>query len=241
MNQPVAVLIPMYKADMNELEQISFDQCVAVLGNHPIIIVKPASLQLSDIEAKHPNIGFRDFSDSYFDSIAGYNELLTSPGFYKAFLAFEHILIYQLDAFVFEDRLLEWCQKGYDYIGSPYIDPARWMVGGPDPGNYFQHRRVFLNGGFSLRNVRACMRFLQVFYFLGQKRNSNEDGFFSLHFIRLRPFAPLLRLPSWQEALAFGIEQHPRLCYELNGRQKPFGCHAWERYDYAFWKPFIQQ
>jgi hypothetical protein len=31
--------------------------------------------------------------------------------------------------------------------------------------------------------------------------------------------------------------------YELNGHELPFGCHAWERYDRAFWEeqlPFLR-
>jgi hypothetical protein len=31
----------------------------------------------------------------------------------------------------------------------------------------------------------------------------------------------------------------PRLCFELNGRKLPFGCHAWQRYDRGFWEPYL--
>jgi hypothetical protein len=62
---------------------------------------------------------------------------------------------------------------------------------------------------------------------------------FSLHFIQLRPYRPLLKLPNWQQALKFGFEQHPQLCYELNNQQLPFGCHAWEKYDYEFWEKYM--
>jgi hypothetical protein len=40
-------------------------------------------------------------------------------------------------------------------------------------------------------------------------------------------------------ALQFAFECVPRHCYELNDRQLPFGCHAWNRYDPEFWKPFM--
>ena len=31
------------------------------------------------------------------------------------------MLIYQLDAYVFKDELLNWANKGYDYIGAPWL------------------------------------------------------------------------------------------------------------------------
>jgi len=44
---------------------------------------------------------------------------MMSPAFYDAFKAFDYILIYQLDAFVFRDELEYFCSLGYDYIGAP--------------------------------------------------------------------------------------------------------------------------
>ena len=240
MPNQVAVVIPIYKEEMNDFEQKSFHQCLKVLGNHSIIIAKPASLQLPKIAERYPTIQFQNFPDFYFKDIAGYNQLLVSASFYEAFLAFEYILIYQLDAFVFEDRLKEWCEKGFDYVGSPYIDPKRWTLVGKNMGNYYKNRRLILNGGFSLRKIKPIIRFLKIFKALGQFWHANEDSLLSFHYIRLLPFRPFLRLPDWQEALDFGIEQHPQFCYELNGKKLPFGCHAWEKYDYEFWKPFLE-
>ena len=40
--------------------------------------------------------------------------------------------------------------------------------------------------------------------------------------------------------MSFAFEARPRTLYEMNGRQLPFGCHAWFRYDLAFWKPFVE-
>ena len=38
------------------------------------------------------------------------------------FLEYQYMLIYQLDAFVFEDKLDYFCELGYDYIGIPVPD-----------------------------------------------------------------------------------------------------------------------
>jgi hypothetical protein len=40
-------------------------------------------------------------------------------------------------------------------------------------------------------------------------------------------------------AISFSFETDPRLLYEINNEQLPFGCHAWEKYDFDFWRPFI--
>ena len=41
-------------------------------------------------------------------------------------------------------------------------------------------------------------------------------------------------------ALQFSFEVNPSLLYEMNNQQLPFGCHAFEKYEYeTFWKNFI--
>jgi hypothetical protein len=47
------------------------------------------------------------------------------------------------------------------------------------------------------------------------------------------------KVPTPQEALKFSFEVSPRRMFALNGSQLPMGCHAWEKYDPDFWKPFI--
>lgn len=50
---------------------------------------------------------------------------------------------------------------------------------------------------------------------------------------------PWYRVPTPQQALAFGFEVAPSIMYELNARQLPMGCHAWEKHELHFWQPFI--
>lgn len=64
----------------------------------------------------------------------------------------------------------------------------------------------------------------------------NEDFFWSLKASR---YYPGFRIAPVAAALSFSFEVAPRLCYEMNGRQLPFGCHAWNRYDRKFWEPFL--
>jgi hypothetical protein len=239
-SKPVAVVIPVYRTDLSPYEWVSFRQCLRVLGQYPIVLVTPRHLNVDSLRTEHPRLERISFDDAYFQSVAGYNRLLVSEEFYEAFAAYEFILIHQLDAFVFRDELRAWCAKGYDYIGAPHVTHRLRRAGrGGDPR--FQLRKVLLNGGFSLRNVEACRRFLWIFNRFYGTWKGNEDGLFSLHYPRLYLGSPFLNLPTWDAALPFAFEQHPALCYELTHRQLPLGCHAWERYDVGFWRPFFRE
>lgn len=70
----------------------------------------------------------RYFNEQYFDSRKSYNELMLSVDFYRSFREYQYMLIYQLDAFVFEDQLEYWCNKGYDYIGAPWIKANKKFI-----------------------------------------------------------------------------------------------------------------
>ncbi len=140
-----AILVPFY------LPQISLDARLALqalarwLPAAPRFLLAPSGLELPlSWPAVH-------FPPEYFTSVAAYSRLLLSPAFYQAFAAYDYILIYQLDCFVFSDRLAEFCALGHDYIGAPLFKSDT------DPTLGFS--RVG-NGGFSLRKVSSFLRVL---------------------------------------------------------------------------------
>jgi hypothetical protein len=65
----------------------------------------------------------------------------------------------------------------------------------------------------------------------------NEDAFWSFEAMQ---FDPLFRVAPLNEALKFAFEMNPAYCYNLNGGQLPFCCHAWARYDRAFWENMLK-
>ncbi|MFD2572474.1 DUF5672 family protein [Spirosoma soli] len=243
--KPVAVIIPIYKASMSAHELISFQQCLKALRSHPIFLVKPHSLNLNSLLATHSQLQVESFDDLYFQSISGYNKLLCSELFYERFLAYEYILISQLDVFIFRDDLLDWCQRGYDYVGAPQFSNIR----APDrmePKTLREKvslpfQKPLLNGGMSLRRVKGCLRLLRIYHTFFGTWHGNEDSFFSLHYPRFSPFRPLMHLPSPHEALKFAVEMQPRLSLQLNGNKLPMGCHAWDVYDLDFWRPIFKE
>lgn len=117
----VNIVVPIYKEKFEPFELISFTQLYKILGNYPITIIHPNKVNLSFIKDLGFKFESKCFSDELFDGIYGYNKLMLSSAFYKSFEDYEYILIYQTDVYVFRDDLLYWCNKGYDYVGSPWI------------------------------------------------------------------------------------------------------------------------
>ena len=64
----------------------------------------------------------------------------------------------------------------------------------------------------------------------------SEDVFWSFE---ARHYDPDFRIATVEEALPFAFELSPRECFTMIGSRLPFGCHAWPRYDRAFWEPSL--
>lgn len=146
------IIIPVYKITMDDDEVLSLNQVITILGHFPIYFIKPRTLHLKNYPQN--KIKCINFDDPYFKSTDGYNKLLTSLKLFRAFKQFTHMLIYQLDSFVFKDELLMWSKKNYDYIGSPWFK-------GYLPGENSKEIVGVGNGGFSLRSIKKSISILQ--------------------------------------------------------------------------------
>lgn len=225
----VTIVVPVYKKALENQELISYRQLLKVLGTFEIIVVAPEGLQLPK-EIRGDKLRIEYFPKDFFKSVDTYSRLMLSTDFYKRFIKYQFILIYQLDAFVFKDELAYFCGLDCDYIGAP------WISGFCEYTNLKRKVLYVGNGGFSLRRVEACIDALQCNgKLLDQYRGRNEDVFFSA--CDGRNF----RTASVETALAFSFEREVRTCFEVNHRLLPFGCHAWERYDLKFWKKYIME
>ena len=78
-----------------------------------------------------------------------------------------------------------------------------------------------------------------VFYPFAYKNNLiylislgwNEDLILSAYSSRI---LPEFCIPSFDIAARFSLEQEPKLIHSLIEFDIPFGCHAWEKYDYNY-------
>ena len=52
-------------------------------------------------------------------------------------------------------------------------------------------------------------------------------------------YDPDFRIAPVDVAMRFAFEAEPRKCYERVGRQTPFGAHRWQKFDRAFYEPWL--
>ena len=242
----------MYKNHLSETEELSLSQCLKVLGTHRIVLVQPENLDTSDLLKRHPGLESERFPPEYFAGRDGYNKMMLAADFYARFLDVEYVLIHQLDAFVFRDELGEWCSRGYDYIGAPWLPPVRLVdrMGEllKSPAKRKRHARKYCavgNGGFSLRKVRSFLNITKV-HASDIRQHLSKEGHASAAYedvfwgIVAGGLDPNFRVPSHLEALRFAIDHRPATALQLNGGKLPFGCHGFEkRRVKRFWKPLI--
>ena len=228
----IVIVVPVYKEIIEVTERLSLEQLFRVLGDYDIIFAAPERMKGFAIEQGYKVV---TFEDRYFVSTESYSQLLLSDDFYARFASYEYMLIYQLDAFVFRDELLEFCKLGYDYIGAPA--PTSILGWGKIKANVG-------NGGFSLRKISSAR------YVIGQKNlicddrnllmliNRYEDLFFS--YCGKRSDIKF-NVPSVNEALKFAVDEDVKHVFRrMNRENLPFGCHGWSRYQmYPFWKQFL--
>ncbi|WP_029037822.1 DUF5672 family protein [Salinimicrobium xinjiangense] len=246
----IAVVIPCYKNELNALEERSLNQCLKVLKDYKVIFAIPEGLE---VKQKPSFIKTEEFDKEYFKNISGYNKLMLTSDFYKRFLGYDYVLIYQLDAFVFRDELRSWCQKGYDYIGAPWI-ATRNLTSSllrPFKSKSLKKREPIFykvgNGGFSLRKTKAFYEISEklkqeIKEQLDEKQDeiySIEDVFWSL---KVPEFFPEFKIPGYEEAVGFAIDRKPELALKLNNNQLPFGCHGIDKPKVKnFWEPIIER
>lgn len=243
------IVIPIYQ-DFDQLPGTalqSLTRASKILKAYPFFLVVPQSLQLEKYLQFFNDWGITIqlvlFDDSYFASIQGYNQLLLSPNFYRGFTQYQYMLLYQTDAWIFEDGIAYWCKQGYHYIGAPFVE-WEWST------FYARHltlpRRILYwlgyrqfnlvgNGGLSLRHIKACLHNLNRFKKAAQQFTHNEDYFFSYY---INSFNPFFRVAPFRKALQFSFDENPATSFALNGQKLPMGCHAWPKYK-DFWKDYI--
>lgn len=220
----VAVVIPFYRNELTITERVSLNQCRKVLGKYPICFVIPYSLKI-DIRIIYETDKVVSVPDEWMGSLDAYNYMMLNVNFYRLFKKYKYILIYQLDAYVFSDRLLEFCLLEYDYIGAPWIE-GKFDVEHEENGVIYVG-----NGGFSLRRVDACVKVLTEY--CGKSINYNEDLFWGAQKSIKFQVAPV------DIAIDFAFERPVGLLFEKNNYCLPFGCHAWMKYDFNFFKPYL--
>ena len=179
-NRLVAVVTPLVRFPLSADEDISLRHLRVHLGQFDRYIIGQQGLpkELSDF-------ALRKFPQHYFGDLYAYNHLVMTEEFYRAFSDYEYILIYQLDCLVFASNLEEWCQKGWDYVGAPWLN---------NPDNPAEGFLAVGNGGLSLRRVTSALAVLNSKQLLEDpKERGRKTGRRSKLLYERLDFAPKLK------------------------------------------------
>lgn len=224
------VVIPVYKSSIVFFEQAALMQCVRVLGKkRDIYLVAPYDLDLTPYTSVCPEYKFKvkRLAKEFFASLSGYNQLCKRWEFYDTFREYRYMLIYQLDCWVFQDKLDYFIGLGLDYIGAPWfkIDTEKNKVTITRCGN----------GGFSLRKIDKFTEVCKNHELDVDKSEIPEDVFFSYD------CEEELNISNIDVGREFSFEVGPDILFKLNKGVLPMGCHKPYVFGFnTFWKNYIK-
>ena len=265
----VAIVVPMHnRAELTPDEQISFEHLRHYLGAYDKYLVVPSSLKidLPGCSLKRFADGYFGsvpantrllLSEHFYRSFSEYQYILI---YHLDALVFSD----QLGAWC--DTGLDYVGPPWLYCeDSPWVKHPRVGNGGfslrkiesflrvfqskvywMEPEEYWREKYAGRSIPVKLLNVprRLIKRFSRFnsvrlemeSWHLRPDGTKNEDHFWS---DRAKHYLPDFKVASFDQGLRFAFEVAPRLCLELTHGEMPFGCHAWPRYDRAFWEPYL--
>ncbi len=246
MSSRTVIVIPLYKDTLSDTEHISIARCYELWAEkYDIVVVSPKGVDMSAIFSEFPLMQNTTVERQRMSSIAEYNKLLLSCDFYALFSAYEYMLIYQADCFVFNDDLERWLDGGYDYVGAPwyfalgFAAPLKRFAGsilyslGIYHTNYFRWGKVG-NGGLSLRKTQSFIDHFSRSPKLSKRAERgrlNEDIYWSL-------VAKEFKKPAAKLAAEFCGDMTPSICPE-----NVMAAHGWNKNSVtiAYWKEKIEK
>ena len=236
--QRYITVVPIYKAELSKTEAFSLMQLRALKVEN-ITLVCPEGLDLQNYFDLWPDLKVQRYSPEHFVNIQSYNNLVISTAFYDPFAKdYEYLLLYQLDAFLLSNRILEFCDQGFDYYGAP------WKIGFPQyrfllnrwPIKSNPKRFHVGNGGLSLRKIESTINLLRSKKDHISKTFFMEDAFFGYWGSLDSDFhacPPML-------AAKFSLEMEPAYWMEKTG-VLPMGFHGFEVWHQDFYSPLLQE
>ena len=253
------IVIPVYKPTLDCVEEISLKQLHNIIYNPPfhmddyrdweerdVFLVYPKGMDISEYKKIYPSLKEKTFDPEYFKSTATYSQLCISYDFYKSFDWYDYMLIYQLDCYLFRDEISKWCKKGYDYVGGPILSTDCGWNTIKESQKGKKWTPYVGNGGFSLRKISTFKELtdplgeFRIRYNLTDDKLKNvlfEDKYFCNDIYNLYE----LDVPSWKEALEFGLDMSVDIVYNyLKWTGEPMGIHSVDK-NIRWWKKVIPE
>lgn len=235
--QPYVTTVPVYKEIPSQTEAFSLMQ-LRLLEVQNVTLVCPEGLNLTHYLHLWPELNVKSYSPEHFSSVQSYNDLVISSAFYEPFATdYEYVLIYQSDAFLLSNQILEFCKAGFDYYGAP------WKVGFPQYYFAFNRWPIRLNskrfhvgnGGLSLRNIASTLDLLKRKEGHISKTFFMEDAFFGYW----GSTDPYFHACPPQVAATFSLEMEPDFWMEKTG-SLPMGLHGFEVWHRDIYDPLLK-
>ncbi|MDR8390243.1 hypothetical protein NC796_03765 [Aliifodinibius sp. S!AR15-10] len=261
----VAIVIPLSnRPDLTESEKISLKHLEYYLSGYDTYFLAPM-----DLEFSYKDYPVCRIDNIFFGSLEAHNHLLFSGELYKRFSDYKYILLYHLDSLVFKDSIEKWCSMDFDYIAPPWIkgpdlpwleengvgnggfslrkvdafsrllnSKAKWITKNDIIPNNSNANLLRTFSGIAKNTTRYLIPGLNsIDQHIKTIVNSlNEDRFLWKY---AKKYYPEFKIAPVDLALEFAFESNVELCYEMNDKEIPFGCHAWERYNKEFWEPHL--
>lgn len=233
------VIIPASSSYPSKMELEALKRCLIILNNYDIYLVYPYGIDISQYKQAAKKTGkilkYKAFPNSYFHSYRAYNLSCVDSLLYEQFTQYKYLLLCQLDAWVFSDKLEKYCSCNLDYIGCPWTN-GKW-------GTEFELAGGTAGGGFSLRKVSSFIEAIykynlsRILYPHINFRNfANEDVLISYIFPKTVPSFRISE-PPLSINFCFSLWYHPEYlipyCTEF-----PFGAHAFHK-ACEFYKKYI--
>ena len=154
-------IIPIYKEPslFTSQEKTSLINNLVKLSRYKVILLSHHKLEsvIVDFLACSIDIALQEgleimyIASHHLSSVSSYDRLLKSSKFYQIFSSFSHLVIVQLDVWIFGTNIETWLALPYAQIGAPWLclkEEELSMIG-------------VGNGGLSIRNIRTVIRLLE--------------------------------------------------------------------------------
>lgn len=225
--------IPVYKSALTVTEKASLNQLCKIIGNeYELCLICPADIVLNEyfeIASKH-NIKLSTLfcAKQYFKGTKTYSFMCETADFYKCFNEYKYLFIYQLDGWIFENKVKKYLDLNVDYIGSPW-----------DINTFHFQTETVGNGGVSLRRVEKFINICDSLTATDYLRDyvDRED----LFFCKTMVIKSALKKPSVKQACGFSISGTGMQGYfmrKYNDGKLPMCLHAWHK-DLKYWTKYI--
>lgn len=225
--------IPVYKSALSVTEKASLNQLCKIIGNeYELCLICPADMVLNEyfeIADKH-NIKLSTLfcAKQYFRGTKTYSFMCETADFYKCFNEYKYLFIYQLDGWIFENKVKEYLDLNVDYIGSPW-----------DINTFHFQTETVGNGGVSLRRVEKFINICNSLTASDYLKDyvDRED----LFFCKTMVLKSALKKPSVKQACGFSISGTGMQGYfmrKYNDGKLPMCLHAWHK-DLKYWTKYI--